>query len=126
MKESDTSASGSNATALEFLYGADGAMAEEELSRAAALMWKAVEATFIELAEERGLQSKDLWKIATEIVKGDADQRSLMTINILMAEALRDHSETNPLERYELEEDVLESFLEGTREFVLMHHGKLA
>jgi hypothetical protein len=43
-----------------------------------------------------------------------------------MAEALRDQGEANPIERYELEEDVLESFLEGTREFVLMQHGKIA
>ena len=113
-------------TALDFLAGADKAMSEDDLFSAAALMWKAVETTFIDLAIERGLDWKDFRKMASELEYEDSSRQSRLIINILMAEALRDHGMDNPMERHELEEDVLESFLEGSREFVLIQHGKVA
>ena len=113
-------------TPLEYLKQADREMAAGNGQKAAGLMWKAVEFTFIQLAEARGLDWKDFQKMASEIEKEDFDRRSRLTINILMAEALRDHGMDDPTERYELEGDVLESFLEGTREFVLTEHGKLS
>lgn len=108
------------------MAGADKAILEDDLFSAAGLMWKAVETTFRNMAEEKGLDWKDLRKMAGELEREDSDRRSRLTINILMAEALRDHCMVDPIERYELEEDVLESFLEGTREFVMNQHGKFS
>lgn len=126
MGESDKHGAAGRMAVLDLMAGADKAILEDDLFSAAGLMWKAVETTFRNMAEEKGLDWKDLRKMAGELEREDSDRRSRLTINILMAEALRDHCMVDPIERYELEEDVLESFLEGTREFVMNQHGKFS
>ena len=111
-------------TPLDYLEQADREMAAGNGQKAAGLLWKATEGTLIALAKERGMTLGDLNAITRVLGEENPAREHFYVGNLLFAEALRDHANTDPLERYELEADVLDGFLENTREFVLVHYGR--
>ena len=111
-------------TPLEYLKQADREMAAGNGQKAAGLMWKATEATFEALADAKGLDRRDLETVARALEKENPPHPHYFVLNLLTAAALRDHGNSDPIERYVLEEDILESFMDGSREFVLEQRGR--
>ena len=110
-------------TPMEYLKQADREMAEGNDRKAAGLMWQAAEATFTKLADQKGLDRTDLESVARELEQESLSHPHYFVLNLLTAEALRDHGSSDPLARYVLEDDVLESFMDGSRDFILKQHG---
>ena len=111
-------------TPLEYLNEADKEMAGGNNRKAAGLMWKAIEGTFVALAVQIGMDGGDYKAVASAMEKRDPPYERYYSGNLLFAESLRDHANTDPMEGYELEDYLFEDFMMGAREFILEQYGR--
>ena len=90
-------------TPLEYVERADRELAFGRRRQAAALMWKATEATFIGLARERELEGGDLAAVARALDGAELAPERYYRSNLLGSELLRDHWAMAALEDCEVE-----------------------
>ncbi len=91
-------------TPLEYMAQADQEWAAGNHQEAAALLWKATKATFIKLAEEQGLEYDEyLVDLAKALDAGGSKYADYYRLSLGVAKLIRDHSEMDVLEGYELE-----------------------
>ena len=109
-------------TPLEYMACADQELAAGHHRKAAALLWKATEATFLGLARERGLDhsNPDLINVAKALEADGSVPKSYFRASLGAGKLLRDHAEMDVLEDYELE-----SAYKTMREFIVECHGDL-
>ena len=90
-------------TPLEYLKQADKAMADGNGREAAGLMWKAIEATILDLARTSSLEGNDLDQLALTLdAKSPESQRRHMS-SVVTGVTLLEHSKVAVLEDCELE-----------------------
>ena len=109
-------------TALEYLAGADREWAAGNHQEASALIWKATKATFVGLAEERGLEDlvdEELIKLAKALETDGAVYHGYYRLSLGVGKLLRDHAEMDVLEGYEQE-----STFDLARQFLVERHGE--
>ena len=95
-------------TALEYLAAADREREAGNHHKAAALMWRATQATFAALADAhgvkyQGLDDSDLFKIADALEADGTVRKRYYRGGIAPGSLLKDHAEMDVLERYEFE-----------------------
>lgn len=91
-------------TPLEYVERADRELAFGRLRQAAALMWKATEATFTALAQARGLEDcGDLAAVARALDDAGRARGRYYRSNLFANELLRDHVDLEVLEDCEVE-----------------------
>ena len=118
-KESATPNSLECATALEYLVQADEEMAAGNGREAAGLLWKATQATLLELARERGLtlngaEYDDFMDVADALDSGRLAEKHNLRSNFIAATVLRDHAGMDVLDGPELDFSY-----EVTRKFIV-------
>ena len=102
-------------TPLEYMACADAEMAAGNHLQAASLLWKATKSTFIQLAQERGLDYDEyLIDLAKALEADSAVPKGYYRSNLGAAKLLRDHAEMDVLESCELEDAYA-----GARQFIL-------
>ena len=107
-------------TALEYLAGADREWAAGNHQEASALIWKATKATFVRLAEERGLEYDErLIDLAKALESDGSVPEGYYRDNLNVAKLMRTHAEMDVLEDYEIE-----STFQLARQFLVERHGK--
>lgn len=110
LQETDTT----GMTAIEYMMAADGEYAAGNETKAAGLMWKAVETTFVNLAQERSLPCENLLQVAKALdVEGRHSPRYYRSSFVGLG-LLEDHAQMEALEPCELKDALM-----GAREFVL-------
>ena len=95
-------------TALEYLDAANAERQSGNHRQAAALMWKATQATFAALAEARGVRYKglddsDLFKIANTLEADGTVHKHHYRSGIGPGSLLKDHAEMDVLEEHQLD-----------------------
>ena len=91
-------------TPLEYVERADRELAFGRLRQAAALMWKATEATFTTLAQARGLEDcGDLLSLAKALDAEKSVSRKHYLGGLIANGLMKDHAEMGALEDYEVE-----------------------
>ena len=95
-------------TALEYLDAAKRERGAGNTHEAAALMWKATQATFAALADARGVRYKglddiDLFRIAVTLEADGSVRKHHYRSGIAPGSLLKDHAEMDVLESYQLE-----------------------
>lgn len=107
-------------TPREYLAGADREWAAGNHQEAAGLLWKATKSTFIQLAEERGLEYDEyLIGLAKALEADGAVYEWYYRGNLGVAKLMRDHAEMDVLEGYQLE-----STFDLVRRFLVEQHGE--
>ncbi len=102
-------------TALEYLNLADQEMAAGNHQSASGLLWKAVSATFIKLADTHGLDyDQDLIDLAKSLEAAGSVTEGYYRSNLSAGKLLRDHAELDALCACEAE-----GAYETMRQFVL-------
>ena len=90
-------------TPLEYVERADRELAFGRHRQAAALMWKATEATFTALAQARGLECRDLLSLARALDAENSVSRKHYLGGLVANGLMKDHAEMGVLEDYEVE-----------------------
>ena len=91
-------------TPLEYMACADSEMSAGNHQEAAGLLWKATKSTFIQLAQERGLDYDEyMIDLAKALDAGGSKYEDYYRLSLGVAKLIRDHSEMDVLEGYELE-----------------------
>ena len=91
-------------TPLEYVERADRELAFGRHRQAAALMWKATEATFTALAQARGLEDcGDLTALARALDDAGLARGRYYRSNLFANGLMKDHAEMGVLEDYEVE-----------------------
>ena len=98
---------------MQYMADADRELALGNHRKAAMLLWKATEATFVGLARSRGLDSDNLIALAKALEADNPDAKGYYRGSLITGQLLLDHAEMDALESYELEDAY-----EGAREFV--------
>ena len=108
-------------TPLEYMDLADRELAAGNHRHAAALLWKATEAIFIDLAKERGIghSDPDLIDVAKALEADGSVPKLHYRSRLVCGKLMRDHAEMDVLEDYELE-----SAFQVARQFIVEHHGE--
>ena len=90
---------------LEYLAAADCALADGKGQEAAGLLYQAAEATFLKLAQLKGLdiEPPDLVEVARSLEADSSLPKLAYRSNLIAASLLRDHAELDVLEAPELE-----------------------
>ena len=109
-------------TALEYTHAA----AHKQLAagnerKAAGLLWKAVEATFLDLGRQRGIECDgNLTALVKALDAKGAVRRSYYSVRLGGMSTLRDHAEHDVLEKWDLM-----ALYEDTLDFIIeIHNGK--
>lgn len=98
-----TPESSTEMTPSEYLKQADKAMDAGNGREAAGLMWKAIEATILDLARNRRIEGDNLDQVALALDAGSpAEERRHMS-SVVTGATLREHSQVELLEDCELE-----------------------
>ncbi len=95
--------SSANMTPLEYLKQADLAMADGNGKDAAGRMWKAIEATILGLARDKGLAGEDLDQLALALDAGSPVEKRRHMSSVVIGVTLLEHSKAEVLEDCELE-----------------------
>ena len=91
-------------TALQYLDAANAEKQAGNQRHAAELMWKATQATFVALAQTRGLECGDLIELAKALELDGSVPKYHYRGGLAGATLLRDHAEMDVLEPYEIED----------------------
>lgn len=106
-------------TPLEYLAAADKEWAAGCHQQAAALLWKATKATFVGLAQERGLEyDEHLIDLAKALEKDGSVYAGYYRVRLGAGKLMRDHAELDALEGFRLE-----SAYSLARKFIVEQHG---
>lgn len=109
-------------TPLEYVERADRELAFGRHRQAAALMWKATEATFAALAQARGLEcGGDLLSLARALDAENSVSRKHYLGGLVASELLHDYAQMEGLENCELQDAY-----QATRKFLLEVPGEPA
>ena len=107
-------------TPLEYLACADREWAAGNHQEAAGLLWKATKATFVGLAEERGLEhDEELIDLAKGLEAGGTVYKGYFRLSLGVAKLMRDHADMDVLEDYERE-----TTYDLVRGFLVEQHGE--
>lgn len=107
-------------TALEYTRRADRAMAYGQHREAAGLLWKAVRATFIGLAQKRGLHcDSDLIALAKDLEADGSVGKGYYRSGLGAGQYLRDHAELGVLSA-----SAARDAYKTVREFIVEQHGE--
>ena len=108
-------------TALDYTHAAHKQLAAGNERKAAGLLWKAAETTFIDLARKRGIEyDGSLIEMAKALDANGAVGRGYYSVRLGAMSTLGLHAEHNVLERWDLM-----PLYEDTLDFILeMHNGK--
>lgn len=91
-------------TPLEYLASADKEWAKGNHQKAAGLIWEGTRATFVALAREKGLDYDEyMIGLAKALDAGGSRYQDYFRLALGVAKLIRDHSEMDVLEGYELE-----------------------
>ncbi len=108
-------------TPLEYMACADQELAAGHHRKAAALLWKATEATFLGLARERGLDhsNPDLINVAKALEADGSVPKFHYRSGLVVGKLMRDHAEMDLLEDCKLEDAY-----KATRKFIVECFGE--
>ena len=106
-------------TPLEYLACADREWAAGNHQEAAGLLWKATKATFVGLAEERGLEHDEyMLDLAKALEVKKESSQGYFVGSLIVGTLMRDHYEMDVLEGSELE-----NTYQLNRKFLIEQHG---
>ena len=106
-------------TALDYTHAAHKQLAHGNERKAAGLLWKAAEATFLDLARERGIEcdgDDSLIELAKALDANGAVHKGYYSVRLGAMSTLRVHAEQDVLEKWDLMalyEDSLDFILEA-------------
>ena len=108
-------------TALDYTHAAHKQLASGNEREAAGLLWKAAEATFLDIAREHGIEyDGSLIELAKALDTNGAVRRGYYSVRLGGMSTLRDHAEHDVLEKWDLM-----ALYEDTLDFILeTHNGK--
>ena len=107
-------------TPLEYATRADKEMAFGNHRAAAGLLWQSIRATFIGLAEERGLPYADDLIVLAKTLEADGSVRKrYYSSNLGAGKLLRDHAELDALDPC-----MAKAAYSDIRQFVVEQHGE--
>ena len=107
-------------TPLEYATRADSAMAAGNHRAAAGLLWQAIQATFIGLAEERGLPYEDdLIALAKTLEADGSVHKRYYSSSLGAGKLMRDHAELDALDPC-----IAKVAYADIRKFVVEQHGE--
>lgn len=105
-------------TPLEYLAAADKEWATGHHQQAAALLWKATKSTFIDLAQQRGLDYDEHFiDLAKALEKDDSVHPGYYRDRLGVGKLMRDHANLDVLEGFRLE-----SAYSLARKFIVEQH----